>query len=124
MRHGRIGRRGIETRLVRFAAVHGLLHGVVDFEDDPLGAVLAVRGHVLALDDGEGLHDVVHVVTRDAVEVEIGRVQLAAKEKATLLVPAEGRAVIAAVVCEGLQVPCGVRELKDAGKEPGVIRDP
>ena len=40
-------------------------------QDDALGAVLAVGGFVLALDDGEGVHDVVRVVVDDAVEVEV-----------------------------------------------------
>jgi len=41
-----------------------LLQGVVDVEDDALGAVVAVGGLVLALDDGVG-----DVVAPDAVEV-------------------------------------------------------
>ena len=43
----------------------GLLHGVVDLEDDAFGAVVAVELLlVLALDDGEGVHDVGHGVAR------------------------------------------------------------
>lgn len=36
MRHRRISRRRIEPRLVRLAAVHGLLHGVVDLQTGSL----------------------------------------------------------------------------------------
>src|SRR5205823_13853841 len=64
-------RRRIEATLVRFASVDGALHGVIHLQDDPLGAVLAVLRFVLAFDDVEGLHDVVHIVAGDAVEVEI-----------------------------------------------------
>ena len=59
-----------EKSAIRLAGVDGMLHGVINLEDDPLGAVLAKLCFVLALDDGEGFHDVVHVVTGNAVEVE------------------------------------------------------
>ena len=41
---------------------------------------------VLAPDDWEGVHDIVHIVPLDAVEEEVGGVQLAAEEEAALLV--------------------------------------
>jgi len=62
--------------VIRRARRHGLLHGVIDVEDDALRAVLAVRLFVLAFDDGEGLQNVIYVVAPDAVEVEVGRVGL------------------------------------------------
>ena len=96
------------------ARLHGLLHGVVDVEDDALRAVFAVRLLVLALDDGEGLQDVVDVVARDAVEVEVGGVEFAAQQEAARFVPAKGRAGVAAVVGEGFQVPGGVGEFEDS----------
>ncbi len=117
MRHARIGGRGIEARLVGAATAHGRGHFIVDFEDRRFGAILAMGGDVLALDDGEGLHDVLHIVAGDAVEVEVGGVEFAAQQEAPLLVPAEGRAVIAAIVGKGLQVPGGVGEFEDAGEE-------
>ena len=82
------GRR-VERGLVGLASLGGAGHLVVDLQDDALGAVLAVDGLVLALDDGEGLHDVVYVVAPDTVEVEEGDVQLAAEQEAALGVPAE-----------------------------------
>ena len=62
--------------MIRRARRHGLLHGVIDVEDDALRTVLAVRLFVLAFDDGEGLQNVIYVVAPDAVEVEVGRVGL------------------------------------------------
>ena len=62
--------------MIRRARRHGLLHGVIDVEDDALRAVLAVRLFVLAFDDGEGLQNVIYVVAPDAVEAEVGRVGL------------------------------------------------
>jgi hypothetical protein len=67
----------VEVCVIWCARLHGLLHGIVDVEDDALGAVFAVGLLVLAFDDGEGLQNVVHVVAPDAVEVEVGRVGLA-----------------------------------------------
>jgi len=88
---GGVGRRGIEAGAVGLARGDGLSHGVVDLEDDAFGAILAVCGLVMAADDGEGVHDVGDVVAGDAVEMEVGRVQLAAEEEAAVFVPAVGR---------------------------------
>ena len=108
----------VEGGLVRLAGFGGTGHLVVDLQDAALGAVLVVVGLVLALDDWEGLHDVVRVVAPDAVEVEEGGVQLAAEQEAALGVPAERRAVVAEVAGEGLQVPGGVGEFEDARGDP------
>jgi hypothetical protein len=110
----------MEATLVWFAGTDGALHGVIHFQDDPPGAILAVLRLVLALDDGEGLHDVVHIVTADAVEVEVSSVEFATQQKTPLFVPTEGRAVVAAVLREGGQIPGNVGEFKDAGEEPDV----
>jgi len=58
--------------VIRHARLHGMLHGVVEVENDALRAVFAVRLFVLASDDGEGLQNVVRVVASDAVQVEVG----------------------------------------------------
>ncbi len=111
------GRR-IEATLVQFAGVDGALHGVMHLQDDPPGAVLAVLRFVLALDDGEGLHNVVHIVAGNAVEVAIGSVKFATQQKTPRFVPAEGRAVVAAVFGKGGQILGSVGEFKDAEEEP------
>lgn len=54
---GRAGGR-VEAGLVGVAGLHGLGHGVVDFQDGFLGAVGAVLFLVLPLYDREGVHDV------------------------------------------------------------------
>lgn len=83
--------------------------GVVAVEDQVLGAVGAVVAlAVSALDDGEGAHDVVHIVAGDAVEVEHQRVQLGSHQSPALVVPAERRAMIPEVFCEAGQIPSGV----------------
>ena len=81
MRHARVGGWGGEEGLVGDAGADGFGHVVVDLQDDPLGAVLAVRGLVFLPDDGEGVEDVGGVVAVDAVEVEEGGVQLAAEQE-------------------------------------------
>lgn len=121
----------IKPRLIRLAGLHGGGEGVVYFKDDALGAVVAVElGLVLALHDGEGVQDVINSVARCGeslgqgfrllnplglwaeVEVEEGGVQLAAEQEAALLVPAEWWAGEAAVLCEGFEVPSGVRQFQ------------
>ncbi|GGZ70965.1 hypothetical protein ACFOOM_03895 [Streptomyces echinoruber] len=54
-------------------------------------------GLVLALDDREGVHDVVDFVTVETVEGEEGRVQLGTEENTALVVPAVRGAVEAVV---------------------------
>ena len=65
-----IGRRWIEAGDVGNAGARVLGHGVVEFEDDALGAVLTVGLLVVLFDDGEGIEDVDDVVARKAVKVE------------------------------------------------------
>ena len=129
-------RRG-DDGLVWLTRALGFCHSVVDIQDNALGAVLSVFLLVLALDDGEGLHDVVHGVAwggegfeefggalflpfigSTEVEVEEGGVQLGAEQEAAVLVPAKRRAVEAAVTGEGLQVPGSVGKFEDAREEP------
>lgn len=104
----RISRRRLAAGLVGMPGLHGFGEGVVDFEDDAFGAVVAVELLlVLALYDGEGVQDVGHggagrgerlgqgggllppLGLRTEVEVEEGGVQLAAEQEAALLVPTE-----------------------------------
>jgi len=85
MRHAGIGRGWIKQRAVGHARANPFGYDVVDFEDDALGVVLAVLLLVLALDDGEGLHDVVYIVASNAVEVKVGSVELAPQQEAPLL---------------------------------------
>ena len=55
MRHPRIRRRGVEAGLIGLAGFDGLLHLIVDLEDDTFGSVLAVFCLVLATDNREGI---------------------------------------------------------------------
>lgn len=62
MHHTRVRRGRVEPRLIVLAALHGLLHLVVDFEDDPFGAVLAALLHFLLPVHPERIHDIVHIL--------------------------------------------------------------
>src|SRR5690606_24231562 len=90
-----VGGGWVEAGLVGEAGLGGVGEVVVDLEDDALGAVLAVGLLVVLSDNGEGVEDVVGVVSRYAVEVEEGGVELGAQEEAAFGIPAEGRAVVA-----------------------------
>ncbi len=74
MRYARVGGGWVEEGLVGLAAGDRSGHGVVDLEDGVFGAVVAVGFFVFAFDERKGIHDVVNVVTLDAVEVEVGGV--------------------------------------------------
>ncbi len=68
----------VEDGLVCGSGPLGLGHAVVGVEDEVLGAVGVVGGDVLVLDDGDGLHDVRHVVLFETVEAEEHCVQFRA----------------------------------------------
>ena len=56
-----ICRGGGQARLIGLAGLHRGGDGIVDFQDDAFGAVVAFElGLVLALHDGEGVQDVGH----------------------------------------------------------------
>jgi len=133
-------RRGMQPRLISPPRLHRPGHFVVDFQDHPRRAVLAVGRLVLAFDNREGVQNVGHVVALDGVEVEEGRVQLAAQEEAPLFVPAEGRRglrVMSYESCVGViggqggqrvlgergQIPGRVGEFQNAGQKPSGERD-
>ena len=63
----RVGGRGIEASLVGLAGLDRTSHFVIDFQDHPLGPVLAVRRFVLSLNDWERVHDISHVIPLDFV---------------------------------------------------------
>ena len=66
--------------------------GVHPGEAELAGAVGAMRGSLLTLDDRKGGVHVAHVVAAsDAVEVEENRIQLRAQEQAPVFVPHERR---------------------------------
>ena len=148
MTAARVGGGRIEAGLVGLAGFHGLGEGVVDFEDGVFGDVAAGFDHlaggvlfggaglVLALHDGEGVHDVGHRVAGGGerfgqrfglfaplgfgaeLEVEEGGVQLAAEQQAALLVPTERRAAPPAVLRECLQIPRRIVQFKNTFTQP------
>ncbi len=84
-----IAGRWIQAGLIGLSGSLGLLHLVADFEDYTLSPVLAEAFLVFALDDREGLHDVVGVIARDAVKMKECGIEFAANQKPTFLIPAK-----------------------------------
>ena len=87
MRDARVGGGWVEQGLVGDAGAGRLGQLVVNLQDDALGSVFAVGGLVFLPHHREGVEDVVGVVAVDAVEVEEGRVELAAKQEAAGVAP-------------------------------------
>ena len=90
------------------------LQFVVDRQDGVFGAVRAVRHHVFLPHDGEGIHDVVHVVSLDAVQDEVERVEFGAEPEAAFIVPGEGVAGVVQVAGKAGEVVSSVRQLQYA----------
>ncbi len=112
-------RRRVQTRLVGLAGADGFLHGVVDFEDNSLGAVVAILLLlILSADDRERIHDEGHGIARGwkagfkaseisrclalhwapvplllrrQVEVKEGGIQFTTEPESAILVPPERR---------------------------------
>src|SRR5689334_461547 len=118
MRQSRIGGRRIEPGPIWKIGLDGLLHLVVDLADHALRAIFAVCLPVVVADDWERVHDVVHVLCRNPIEVKEGRVQFAAKKKAACGVPAKGRAVPPHITAKRLEVTTRISEFEDAWTEP------
>ena len=78
----------------KFRRQHIIGHFIVDFQDDPLGAVFAVGGFIFALDDGEGFHNVIDIISLDVIKVEVGGIQLTAEQEAALFIAALVTALI------------------------------
>ena len=126
----------IKECLVWATSAYGLGESVIDLKNSILGAIAAVCSLVLAFHDGKCLHDVLDSVTRGwkgsgenlrflppiifcaKLQIEEGGIQLTAEKEASLLIPAERRAVVTAVLCEGFKVPSGVGEFHDASQQP------
>src|SRR5579885_41291 len=123
MRHRRISRTRRHARAIRLPALHRPLYLVVDLQDHALGAKLPALLFFFLPPHPEGVHDVVHVLPRDPVQVEVRRVQLAAQEKAPLLVPPERRPVIAAIPGERFEIPGGVGQFERARGDPLAYRN-
>jgi hypothetical protein len=79
------------------AGAGGFSQGVVEFEDHPLGAVLAVLLLVLPLHHRERVHDLANIVAADAVKAEEGGVDFTAEYKTPFAVLAVRRAVVATI---------------------------
>src|SRR5699024_7144220 len=79
-------------------------HPVVDLQDEFLGSVGAVLLDIFPFHDRERLHDVVHIITIDPVQVEEQSVQLSPYYCAPILVPSEWLPVSSHVTHERLHV--------------------
>jgi hypothetical protein len=135
VRHGRICGRRVEDSLIRGATSYRVSHSVVGIQHEASRAVLSIAGTLVSLQDRELIEDVNDSVAwareqaaelrgsfaspllvAPEVEVEEAGVELGAKESPALGVVAEGRAVIAQVLGERLQVPGGVGEFQHPGR--------
>ncbi len=95
--HARGGRRRVENGRIRDAGGRGFGQAIIDLKNHSLGPVVPVLRLVLPPDHRKTVEDVIRIVPFDPIEVEERRIELAAKEESTFLIPAEGRALIAAV---------------------------
>ncbi len=99
-------------------------HPVPSGEDEAAGAVFAVLADFLFLEDAEGfrgvvgalyvggVQDVAQLVAGQAVGAGVESVELGAEERAAVLVPREGRAVMAQIAGEGGKAVRGVSEFQ------------
>lgn len=112
-------RRRVEAAHPWFVGGDRFGHLVEDGEDGLFGLVDPLVSLLVSfLEDGEGVQDVVGVVTRDAVEEEERGVELGTDSCATGFVPAEWGTGISEVSCEAGEVVGGVGEFEDPRGDP------
>ena len=112
MRRQRARRRRVQPRLIGRSSLDGVGHGVIQCQDDAFSAVLAPRPLILAPHNRERLHDVVHVVALNPVQVKVRGVQLAAQQETPLLIPPKRWPRVATLARELAQVPRRIRQLE------------
>ena len=126
--NARVRRWRVEEGRVGDCATRSLGHAVVDLQDDPRGAVLAVLGLVAFADDGKGVENLRGVVSVEAVEVKKGGIQLATEQAPTTCIPAERRAIVTSAspgstghgpLCASGEGGGGL-SLLEAGSSPGL----
>ncbi len=84
MRHRHIRRPWHQPRPIRHPPSHRPLHLVVDLQDHALRPVLAIQFLILAFDNPERLHNIIHILARNPIQKEIRCVQLAAQQEARI----------------------------------------
>src|ERR1019366_3505584 len=107
---------GVEDGLIGLAGRNRLGHLVVDLQDQSFGSGETVG--VVALEGAEAVHDVVHIITVNAIQVEVRGVQFGPDRDPPLLVPSERRPIITEISRERFHVPRRVRKFKDAAFVP------
>ena len=95
-----------------------LVQGVTHLAYHLLGPVLSPRLLVVTLHNRERLHDVLHVLAPDAVEMKECCVELAAEVETAIIVPGERRTRVAAVARERLEVVRRIDQLKHTQEDP------
>src|SRR5579859_6109744 len=150
MAAARVGRGWVQAGLVWDSGANCLGHGIVDFEDHALGAVLAPLLLISAPCDGKGVHNVGHGVARcrevglelgqtlyrftlrrppvainlcGKVKVKEGGVQFTAKHKAACIIPAKGWCTRAAVLSKRREIPCCVAKFQDSRCKERTVSD-
>ena len=84
------------------SSIEGVLHCILNLEDNSFGAVFALGGFVFAVHDGKSVYDVVGSITVNSVKVKIGSIKFATQDKATFFIPKIWCVVVHAVLCETL----------------------
>ena len=65
MRDAGIGGRWVEDCLIRFAGTHRFSHGVIDLQNNTLGAVLTEFLLIFTLHDRKRFYNVVYIIVGD-----------------------------------------------------------
>jgi len=115
MGYSRISGWRIEPSLIGFTCFNCSLHLIVDLQNDALGAILAPLLLLFLPPHPECAHNILHILPRNPIQMEVRRVQLAAQEKPPLFVRPERRPIVAAITSKSCEIPGGVSEFAGAG---------
>src|SRR2546429_50749 len=101
------------------AGFDGVMHPVIDFENYTFRPVLVMLGLVITPDDGERVHDVVHVRALDTIKLKKRGIEFALEEEPSCGIPAKRCASRCKIVRKRPNVPCSVGKLDEATLDPG-----
>lgn len=77
-----------------------LLRLIIYFQNDPPDPVTPIQFLILALDDRESFHNIIHIIPLDTIEMKISGIEFTTQQKTALFIPTKQRAIIVAILVQ------------------------
>src|SRR6266704_5550386 len=107
-----------QPRSIHLPSLHSPPHVIIYLQNHPLRPILPEQFLILALHNWERLHNVIHIIALNTIQVEISPIKLTAQKETSLFIPLERWDFKAAIFGEGFQIPGCVDEFECSRKNP------